>query len=84
MSIRDAERTLDTSPPDLSGFTVTDDDDLGGFTVTEFARLFRISRGEVYKLHREKKLRFAKVNARTIITRPEARRFQAALETDAE
>jgi Helix-turn-helix domain len=66
------ERTLDTSPPDL-----------GAFTVTKFAAMFSLSRGMVYKLAREKKIRFAKINNKTVITVGEARRFQRTLELDA-
>jgi hypothetical protein len=57
-----------------------DGGDLGGFTVSEFAGLFRISRGMVYKEHKAGRIKFVKAGARTIITRTEARRYQTALE----
>ena len=56
------------------------DADLGALTIKEFAELFRTSRGTVYNEVKAGKLSIAKVGARAIITRGEARRYQRALD----
>jgi hypothetical protein len=72
MTLHDTERTLDTNPSDL-----------GAFSITKFAAMFSLSRGMIYKLRNEGKLRIAKAGNKSIITATEARRFQRALESDA-
>jgi hypothetical protein len=66
-------KKLDTSPTP----------DLGVFSIKEFAAMFRLSRGMVYKLKLDKKVRFTKIGTRSVITMAEARRFQKVLESDA-
>jgi hypothetical protein len=75
MTLHDDERTLDTSPTS----------DLGAFSITKFGIMFSLSRGMIYKLRNEGKLRIAKAGNKSVITTTEARRFQRALddETDA-
>jgi hypothetical protein len=73
MTLHDDERTLDNNPPS----------DLGAFSITKFAAMFSLSRGMVYKLRNEGKLRLAKIDNKTVVLVPEARRFQRALESDA-
>jgi hypothetical protein len=54
---------------------------VGAYTIPEFSRMFKISRGMVYKLEKTGRLKFGKIGNRTIITITEARRFQRALES---
>jgi hypothetical protein len=63
--------TLDTTSPEL-----------GVYTLREFAELFRMSRGAVYKAHREGRLVISKNGASSLITRAEAKRFQDSFSTE--
>jgi hypothetical protein len=73
MSVHDAEPSLDTLPTS----------DLGAFSIKQFAAMFSLSHGMIYKLRNEGKLRIAKAGNKSIITATEARRFQSALDADA-
>lgn len=79
----------DFENPTSSGRSKTLDDrrlegQLGAFTINEFGRIFRLSRGSIYKLKNAGKLRFAKVGTRTVITVTEAKRFQRTLDEESE
>lgn len=63
------------------GGTSSDDADLlGAFTLYEFCDRFRISRGFAYQEKKAGRLRFSYAGSKVLITRGEARRYQAMLE----
>jgi hypothetical protein len=59
------------------------DDDVGGYTIPEFADRFRVCRSVIYTEARAGRLKLSKIRSRTIITRSEARRYQAMLDAEA-
>jgi hypothetical protein len=63
--------------------TAQGDADVGGYTVNEFADLFRICRSLVYSEVRRKRLKLSKIRSRSIITKTEARKYQARLDREA-
>jgi hypothetical protein len=60
------------------------DEDIGGFTTREMCGRFRFSLSTLYAEARAGRLRLSKVRNKTIVTRGDARAYQALLEQEAE